>query len=416
MTPAPVRAQAPAFPVARPPSRRELRAQRRKQRRRRIGAAGIAGIAAAAIVVVAAVGFGVHEATKKKSGPSRTQTTLLLSVVDPTGAAVESALLAHDPAQHSGVELFLPSRVISEVCGFGSQQLGQILSLPDGARLSRAAVSELLGGVTVDGSWVLSTAQLAKLVDTLGGVTVNVDTNVIKTIKHRRVLLVQRGSQHLNGNQAVTYATYIAPREDSTGNLARLQAVLDGVLAALPPTPARAAQVVGALGAQGASTIGPQRLGALLTGLAADVKANTVFPSDLPVIKIDTGNATPSFRVDEAQTRTLVSTNLAESWPAAARVSRPRVLIQNGVGTPGLVGTACTRLVAAGFRVVGTGNASNFGFKTSKVLVFSSSIPAAQMGDRVARAIHVSQNDVAVSDQPQSVADVIVILGKDYRR
>jgi hypothetical protein len=404
----------PMFPVARPPSRRELRAQRRKQRRRRFGVAGIAGMVAAALVVAAAIGFGVHQATKHSAAPKRTQTTLLFSVVASDGTAVESALLAHDPHTHSGVQLFLPSRVISEVCGFGSQQLGRIMALPDGERLSRAAVSGLLDGVTVDGSWSLTTAQLTKLVDALGGVTVNVDTNVIKTIRNRRVLLVQRGSQHLTGSQAVTYATYIASGEDSTGDLARLQQVLDGILAALPTSTARVAQVVGALGAHATSTIGATRLATFLTGLASDVKANNVLPSVLPVVKIDSGGP-PAFRVDGASTKTLVSTNLAQSWPTAARGSQPRVLIQNGVGRPGLDGSACTRLVDAGFRVVGSGNASTFGFRTSKVLVFSSSIAAAQLGARVARALHVSDNDVAVSDQSQSVADVIVILGKDYR-
>jgi LytR cell envelope-related transcriptional attenuator/cell envelope-related transcriptional attenuator-like protein len=335
-------------------------------------------------------------------------------VVGPDGTALESALLAHDPQAHSGVQVFLPSRVISEVCGFGTQQLGRIMALPDGERLSRAAVSSLLNGVTVDGSWTLTTQQLAQLVDALGGVNVNVDTNVIKTINHRRVLLVQRGQQHLNGSRAVTYATYIAPREDSTGNLARLQQVLDGVLAALPASPARVSQVVGALGAHATSTIGVQRLGTFLTGLASDVKKNTVLPSELPVVKIDAGGQ-PSFRVDEGSTKSLVSSNLAESWPTAARGSQTQVLIQNGVGTPGLSGSACSRLVSAGFKVVGSGNADKFGYKTSKVLVFDSSIPSAELGARVARALHVSDNDVEVSDQPQSVADVIVILGKDYR-
>jgi hypothetical protein len=357
----------------------------------------------------------VHEATKHTSPPARTQTTVLLSITAADGAAVETALLAHDPATKSGVELLLPSRVISEVCGFGSQQLGRIITLPDGERLSRVAVSDLLGGVTVDGSWTITTAQLARLVDEVGGITVDVDTNVIRTVGKRRVLFVRSGSaQHLTGSEAVAYATYIAPGEDSTGNLARLQTVFEGILAKLPPSPARVAQLTSALGPKGGSTLGAQHLAGLLLGLATDVRTNNAFPSVLPVVKIDSGGGTPAFRVDDAQTKTLVDTNLSDSLPASARTARPRVLIQNGVGTPGLAGAACQRLVAAGFRVVGSGNADNFNFRTSKVLVFSSSVSSAELGGRVARALGVSANDVAVSPQPQNVADVIVILGKDF--
>jgi anionic cell wall polymer biosynthesis LytR-Cps2A-Psr (LCP) family protein len=392
-----------------------VRAQRRRQQRRRVGAAGVAGILIAAIVVAVAVGFGVHEATKHTSAPTRTQTTVLLSITGADGTAVESALLAHDSTSKSGVELLLPTRVISEVCGFGSQQLGRIITLPDGERLSRVAVSELLGGVTVDGSWTITSTQFARLVDEVGGVTVDVDANVIRTIGKRRVLFVRSGAgQHLNGNQALAYATYIAPREDSTGNLARLQTVFEGILAKLPASTTRIAQLTSALGPKAGSTIGSQPLAALLLGLAGDVRTNNAFPSVLPVVKIDSGGASPSFRVDEPQTKTLVDTNLAESLPAGARAARPRVLIQNGVGTPGLAGSACKRLVAAGFRVVGSGNADNFDFRTSKVLVFSSSVASAELGGRVAHALGVSANDVAVSSQPQNVADVIVILGKDF--
>jgi hypothetical protein len=101
---------------------------------------------------------------------------------------------------------------------------------------------------------------------------------------------------------------------------------------------------------------------------------------------------------------------------AAAGVPRKRILLQNGVGTPGLVGPTCQRLVAAGFTIVGSGNASSFDFNQSKVLVFDNSVASAELGNRVAQTLRLSTNDVAVSNEGQNVADVIVILGKDFRR
>jgi len=405
------------FVVSRTPTRREARAQRRKQRRKRIGATGVVAILAAAVIIAVAIGFGVQKATSHTTAPSRTQSTVLFSLAGADGNAAASALLAHDSAQHQGVELLLPSRTLSEVCGYGSQQLGQVLRLPGGQRLSGQAVSNLLGGVTVDGTWKLTTAELSRLIDIAGGVTVDVDTDVVRKVGNRRVLFLQRGAgQHLTGAQAVEYATYTAGGEDATGSLPRLQAVIEGLLAKLPADPAAAGRMLASVAPGAGTTIGARRLGALLTGLAADNRTpGGVLPIVLPVQKIDSGGQ-PVFRVDDDKMHTFVRSNLDASLPAAARVARTRVLVQNGVGTPGLVGPACERLVAAGYTVVGSGNANSFDFNESKVLVFDNSVASAQLGNRVASTLRLSGDDVAVSSEGQNVADVIVILGKDFRR
>jgi hypothetical protein len=407
---------APSVPVAPPKTRRELRAERKRQQRRRFGAAGIAAIVVAGLAVAAAVTFGVQQATKDDDKPDRGQETVLLSLAGSDGRAVNNALLAHDGRTGRGVELLMPARVLTEVCGFGNQQLGDILALPDGARLTRSAVSELLGGVQVDGSWVLTSDQLARLVDEVGGVTVDVDNNVIQRRPDgSRVLLVQRGQdQHLSGAKAAAYAAYAPAGEVAAGNLVRLQGVIDGLLAALPTEPAAVQRLVASLGRGAASTLGPARLGELLAGLAGDARGNRVLPSDLPVQKIDAGGA-PAYRVDAPVTKQFVEANLGASLPASARGERKRVFVQNGVGTPGLVTTACTRLVEAGYAFAGSGNATEFGHETSKVLVFDRSLASARLGNDVARTLRLPVKDVAVSTEGQNVADVVVILGKDYK-
>jgi anionic cell wall polymer biosynthesis LytR-Cps2A-Psr (LCP) family protein len=398
-------------------TRRELRAERRRQKRRRLGAVGIAGVVVAGLIVAAAVGFGVKQATSSGHKKPTGQTTLLLSVAGADGTATETALLAHDDRTHHGVELFIPGRLLTQVCGFGNQQLGQILSLPNGQGLARTTVSNLLGGVTVDGSWVLTTAQLAKLVDTLGGVTVDVDTDVIQ---HRpdgtRVLAIGKGdAQHLNGSQAATYATYSQRGEDALANLVRLQNVLDGIEAALPRNTSTVAKDVQTLGSAATSTLGPDRLAAVLVGLAADSRRNDVLPTSLPVVKIDSGGPLPSYRVDTQQVATFVNANLSASLPASARIARKSVFIQNGVGTPGLAASACDKLVKAGYAFAGSGNATTFNHNQSLVLIFDHSIASARVGDSVARALGLPVGDVRVQDSGQNVADVIVILGKDYK-
>ena len=397
-------------------TRRELRAERRRQKRRRLGAVGIAGVVVAALAIAAAVGFGVHQATSGGHAKPLGQTTLLLSVTGADGTATETALLAHDDRTQRGVELLIPARLLTEVCGFGNQQLGQILTLPNGQSLSRTTVSNLLGGVTVDGSWVLSPAQLTKLVNDVDGVTVDVDTDVIQQRPDgSRVLVVPKGKQQLNGATAATYATYRRAGEDALANLVRLQNVLDGIEAALPRSTSAVARIVQSLGSGATSSLGASRLADLLVGLAADSRQDNFLATALPVIKIDSGSTQPSYRVDAEQTASFVNTNLAASLPASARTARKRVFIQNGVGTPGLAVSACDKLVKAGFAFAGSGNAPTFGYTTSNVLVFDHSIATAELGNSVARALNLPVSDVKVSNTGQNVADVLVILGKDYK-
>jgi hypothetical protein len=263
----------------------------------------------------------------------------------------------------------------------------------------------------------MSTAQLAKLVDLLGGINADVDVDVIQQRSDgSRVLVVGKGvQQHLNGARALAYVTYVGAGEDALANLVRLQNVLDGIQAALPRSPAAVAKILQSLGTGASSSLGASRLADLLVGLAADARRSNVLPTALPVIKIDSGSAQASYRVDTQQTTSFVDANLAASLPASARTTRKRVFVQNGVGTPGLAVTACTRLVDAGYAFAGSGNAPTFGYQTSKVLVFDHSIATAQLGNSVASALRLPESDVAVSSTGQNVADVLVILGKDYK-
>lgn len=401
--------------VTRRLTRRELRQQRQRQRRRRLGAAGIAAVLAAAVAVALLVTLGVREVTRHKGGPSRTQTTVLLQLRAANGSAAASALLAHDTAKNQGVEVLVPSRLITDVCGFGSQLFGQVLPLPGGERLSRSALSDVLG-VTVDGSWVLDHTSFVRLVDRVGGVTVDVDVDVVeRTGSGSSVVLIPRGSQRLDGNRAFAFATYVAQGEDATAGLARLQEVLDAVIAALPRKSADVATVLRGLGGGSSLSLGADRMAGLLVGFARDARGQDVAYQTLPVVTIDSGGGPTSYRIDATKLRTLVDSQLAASVPAGSRTARNRVYVENGVGTPGLAAVACDRLVRAGFSFAGSGNAAHFGYKTSQVLVFDASPASVTLGRRVATALRLPPGDVEVSTRGQNVADVVVILGADFR-
>jgi len=390
-------------------SRTGRRAALRRRRRQRRLRALLVVFVVAVLALLAVTAYFVTRTTRPavtSVATSRTQRTVLLQVRGPDRTAVASALLAHDPGATSGAVLLVPGQVLVNVPGTGSEQLGRALAggPPDS---SRNALADLLG-VTVDDGWVLDQGTLGTLVDRLGGVQLDVDVDVVR----EGAVLVGAGPQRLDGARATAFATYLAPGEQEQARLARVQVLVDGILAALPATGLE--QLLGSLGPGSVSTLPPAGLAAFLAGLAADDRAQAPQGDTLPVVPIDPGNGVTAFRLDTAASDALVDRLLAQSVPPGRRTTGNRVLVLNGVGTPGLGNRVRAKLVPAGFVYVGSRNAQQFGYPTTMVLVRDAAPADQELGARVARAIGVPPSSVATSEIG-SVADVVVLVGGDFR-
>lgn len=419
--PNPLEPSAPAPPVDRDPAasiivgapgRREARQQAKRRKRRRLGVTGTAVVVVLALAVASGAAFFATHANKKgPAEPKRTQRTLLVQVVDGGQTVVESVLLAYDAPRKTGALILIPSRVIAEVPGRGSAAFGQALGL-GGPTASRDALADLMG-ITVDGTWVLSRTAFAGLIDRVGGVTVDVDTDVLAAAAGgTQVVIVRTGRQLLAGTAAVAFATYRASGETDLARLPRLQEVLDGLAQAAKAKGAAAVTAaIKALPATAKPTWRAEDLAGLLVGFpAAEVTEDT-----LPVHDIDSGGAT-AYGIDPTGLATLVSTALSDSVPASARAGNNRVLVQNGVGTPGVGESVRRKLDKAGFRYRAGGNVPGFTFRNqpSVVLIKDATAESIDAGQRVARALGLPVSDVKTDPQGQSVADIIVIIGADY--
>jgi polyisoprenyl-teichoic acid--peptidoglycan teichoic acid transferase len=364
------------------------------------------------VLFALAVAFAVYLAADDPAPPSgdeaqpRTQRTLLLQVRGPDDAAVASALLARDAEEGTAGVLLVPPQVLVTVPGTGSLPFGRALATsPEG---SRNALSDLLG-VTVDDGWVLPTAALAALVDALGGVTVDVDVPVVQG----NTVLLAEGAQLVDGARAVQFALYLGPDEQEQVRLARQQEVLDGIVVALPDESGAVQPLL--TGLQGAeSTLEPPALAELLVGLK-DADADSALQYDsLPVLPIDTGAGVAAFRIDPPRVETVVDRLFADSVPPGVREGGNRVLVLNGVGTPGLGEQVRARLAPAGFVFVGSRNAPRFGYDRTQVLVPEATPEAQALGERVAEALGLP--DAFIGTQPiGTVADVVVVVGSDFR-
>jgi len=126
----------------------------------------------------------------------------------------------------------------------------------------------------------------------------------------------------------------------------------------------------------------------------------------MPVKPINLGDQT-YFEPQRAEIADLVKTWWGVDIGAEDAVTR--VIIYNGAGVPGIAGEAAQQLIRAGYRVVDTKNADNFGYAKTKIVVQNGSTSSA---DGIVKTLGVGEVSQKAADQ--QVADVIVIIGKDY--
>lgn len=388
-----------------PGSRAKRRAEQRRKRRK------VATAVVSALMLVAAVTGIVLVVRSGDDGaapsePKRTQQTVLFQIKGPNGTAVGSTLLVHDPATSQGAGILVPPQVVTQVPGVGSMTFGKALQVA-GTTGSANALADLLG-IVVDGSWVVDGVSFQKLVDGIGGVSVDVDREVVRG----QQVLVAAGPQKLNGSAALTYATFLAAGEQEQARQSRLQTVVDATLLNLPR---EVVPVLTKLGTGSQTTTSPSRLQELIRGLKADDDKGNLQYRVLPVIPVSSPNDEIVFRVDAQGVRGLVDEVLAASVPAGARAEGNRVLVLNGVGTPGLGAVVREKLLPAGFVFVGSRNAPRFDYTETEVLIKEPTADAIAAGRRVARAMGVPESSVKTSDQIGTIADMVVIVGADFK-
>jgi hypothetical protein len=137
------------------------------------------------------------------------------------------------------------------------------------------------------------------------------------------------------------------------------------------------------------------------------VKTKDVWIVPLPVKPIAVGDE----KYYEPQ-RAEVADLLLQWWGVRVdqQKATARVIVYNGVGTPGIAGKAAQQLIRKGFRVVDSGNADNFNYKKTQVLLYHGTEADAQA---VVTAIGVGE--IKVQSAPQDLTDIIVIIGADYQ-
>ena len=388
--------------LPRRPSRLVLRRPRRPRR-------VVAGVAAAA-VVVAGVGLVVarhHSPNTPPVAAAAPHMSTALIAIEANGALAGGNLLASDDKRAQ--EILLPSRLLVDVPGQGSTQLS---TAPDSGPGAASAAVENALHVRVDGTWVLDPTALAALVNAEGGVDVTLTNDVVPT-DGSTVLDIGVGTSHIDGTQADQLALAIGSEEPEASRLARQQILIEAILAKLPASTAQIAPLL--QGAQLDGRLTAASLAAMLDRVRDDIAAGQAASTVVPNTEIDSGSGTPSYGLDDAGTAAMVASRLAGAELPTPAGGRSRILVENGVGTPGLGDQARGVLVARGYAFRSGGNAASFGAGPSVILIPDATPQNRALGTTIAQLLHLPASAVQLDSNPTTIADAKVILGSDYQ-
>jgi hypothetical protein len=377
----------------------------------------------AAIAVLAGSAFGVKTAMDGgDGGPAQAaaphQATMLVGLVTGAGkhlsadgartkATLQSAaLLATDDASGDSVSLLAPGSLMLDVPGAGRQTLASAVRAGDDAPAN--AISDALE-VRVDGSWLLTPTDLASIVDAVGGITVDVRTEVAD-----RGYTFTPGQQHFDGSAAAAYATARGDSEPDQARLARFEEVLGATFAAMPHSKSQI-QATLVYARLSTGTLKPAELASRLVALQEQAAGAGIASTLLPFEPVTVGTTTVS-SLDEVALREIVSTWLGGAKLAESAEGPVRVLVQNGVGVPGLSEAARERLLAQGLRFVAGGNAQSFDYTKTKIVVPSDSAADRARAQQTVEALGVPDALIVVDPLGSSLAEVVAVVGKDFVR
>ena len=129
-------------------------------------------------------------------------------------------LLRFDPNAEKLTILSIPRDTRVNLDQHGVQKIN-IANEYGGPALTTEAVSNLLDGVKIDKYVRLNIQGVEKLIDALGGVTVNVPKDMKYTDFSQHLYIdLKKGKQHLDGNKATQFLRF---RYDAYGDISRIQ-------------------------------------------------------------------------------------------------------------------------------------------------------------------------------------------------
>lgn len=339
-------------------------------------------------------------------------TLLLVRTRDDGQAAASATLLAVDDA--GATVVLIPTGTLVAIPGVGLDRLA-LAGQYGGARLVQGSVENLLG-VAVDHVAAVDGAGLGEWLGRLGGLELDVARPLRESGSDGERLHLDPGTQTLDGDQLARYATFVGD-EDELDVITRQRKMMAALLEAAAESSARAALTEGADdGSWPLDTDAEEEWMDRLLARASEAQAADALRFRLLPVEAVSGDGPdgrPSYHADAAETDELTQQHLAASVPDEAAGGAHRVQVLNGVGTPGIGQAVEQRLGGGRTRIVASGNAPSFSEDTTRIVIYDDSDRSRSTAEWVHQRLGVGT--IQVSRQPQSVVDVTIVVGADFR-
>jgi len=331
----------------------------------------------------------------------RQQVDILVLGEDDSGEVRRSdtIIIAHlDLAQKRIAMVSVPRDFRVDMPGHGTQKVNAAFSL-GGLDLTRATLERNLG-IVLPYHVVITVSGLRRLVDAMGGVTINVDKRMHYRDRSQNLLIdLHPGVQRLNGRQAEGYVRF---RHDALGDLKRIE---------------RQQRFLKAVAQQLLQKDNLLRLPALLQAFRKLVKTNLTV-GDLQAVKQLAEEGAAQGLVAETLPGTPVNVKgvsyLEPDWPACREQiqhvfygSKALVAVLNGTTVPGLAASVSQSLDEGGYTVETVANAPEQAERT-QIIAYRKAESAYQI-----RKLLGYGEVIESPEQGAGGADITVILGRD---
>ncbi|MFD4016852.1 LCP family protein [Streptomyces sindenensis] len=387
----------------------ESRSERREEARRKGRNRMVALMVVAVLVVVGGVGYlwsadmipGLSGPDEKKSVAAGAQQRdmIVVHLHDTKKEGTSTALLVDNATTKQGTTVLLPNSLAVAGDDGTTTTLGKSVE-DDGRAGTREAIDTLLG-TRITGTWRLDTPYLENLVELVGNIEVDTDTEVPGAKKGESPLVNKGEAQTLSGPMAVAYATYRADGEPEAKQLTRFGEVMRATLRKISEDPKAATVTIETLLQVLDPSLPEKDLGASLAKLASRAKVGDYKTALLPVQEDGT--------LTEADTRGVVKDILGGTVKAPEDGAPLRVAVRNATGNQKAAEAARVQLVNGGYAFVDSGKA---GAEASSVVLHRSAEDK-EKAVEVAKTLGLSADDVK-KGEPAANADVSVVLGQDY--
>ncbi|WP_097985314.1 LCP family protein [Streptomyces sp. f150] len=387
----------------------ESRSERREEARRKGRNRMVALIVVAVLVVVGGVGYlwsadmlpGLSGTDEKKAVAAGAQQRdmIVVHLHDTKKGGTSTALLVDNTTTKQGTTVLLPNSLAVAGDDGTTTTLGKSVE-DDGRTGTRESIDTLLG-TRITGTWRLDTPYLENLVELVGNIEVDTDTEVPAAKKGESPLVNKGEAQTLSGPMAVAYATYRAEGEPEAKQLTRFGEVMRATLRKVSEDPKAATVTIETLLQVLDPSLPEKDLGASLAKLASRAKVGDYKTALLPVQADGT--------LTEADTRGVVKDILGGTVKAPEEGAPLRVAVRNATGNQKAAEAARVQLVNGGYAFVDSGKA---GAEASSVVLYRSAEDK-EKAVEVAKTLGLSAGDVK-KGEPAANADVSAVLGQDY--